>query len=364
VLALMRVVVLALSLSWVSTNPALGSNDVEKSPMPVATQVASFQNGKEVAVLSFSPDGQYLAVSPTQDLKVNIWAWMKPHLMRTLVYPRPANLLDSRNGLKFSPDGKVLAFGHTSEAVVVELYDVTTGTVIHRIADPAFGGVNSNVAFTPDGKYMLRTYDSANPGVKGQIVMHRTDTWESVWSLNVLPLYPRTLSMSKDGKRAAVGGITLGAGSEDTGRILIVDLATHEIVRTIDNVFPPKAPVTMVSWHPNSVLLAAGTTGSSIDGLPPPPEPVKIVDTTTGRVVVSESAPPTRIGGLNYSSNGRYLVENGDSWMTVKIWDGEHRTLLQEIPVHPPESFAVTVSDDSRYLAVSVRDRVTVWQLQ
>jgi WD40 repeat protein len=95
-----------------------------------------------------------------------------------------------------------------------------------------------------------------------------------------------------------------------------------------------------------------------------PPEPVKIIDSTTGQVVVSESAPPSEIGGLNYTPDGRYLVENGDFWKTVRIWDGEHRNLLQEIPVHAPESFAVTVSSDSRYLAVSDRDRVTVWKLQ
>ncbi len=352
--------ILFVFLLWASPVGAAQSTSV-------ATQVTSFQNGQEVGVLQFSPDGQYLAVEPTQDLELHIWSWQRrPHIVRKLIYSRPANILFCREGLKFSPDGRVLAFGHrvSSDAVIVELYDVATGAVMHRIAEPDLGGANSNMAFTPDGKYMLRTYDSANPGVKGQIVMHRTDTWEVLWSLNVLPLFPQTLSISKDGKLAAVGGLTNGPGVEQKSRILIVRLSTHEIIRTLDNVFPPRAPVTRVSWHPDGIHLAAGTTGSSIGDLPPPPEPVKILDTTTGRVVVSESAPPTEIGGLNYSPDGRYLVENGDLWKTVRIWDGEHRNLLQEIPVHPPESFAVTVSSDSRYLAVSDRDRVTVWRLQ
>jgi WD40 repeat protein len=336
-----------------------------ETPVSIATQVASFRNGKEVALLQFSPNSDYLAVSPTQDVKLNIWSWQRePHLVRALPYPPPANLLSSRNGLQFSPNGKVLAFGHPSGNGIVEIYDVMTGALVHTIVEPARGGTNSNVAFTHDGKYLLRTLDSANPGVRGQIEMLRTDTWEGIWHLDVLPLFPYTLSISKDGKYAAVGGETLGRGVERKGQILIIDLSTHQIIRTLDDLFPPKAAVKIVSWHPDGVHLAAGTIGSSEDGLPPPPEPVKIIDTKVGRAVVSESAPPTDIVGLQYSPDGRYLVESGDDWPSVRLWDGEHRVLLQEIPVHAHVSFAVAISSDSHYLAVSDRDGVTLWQLR
>lgn len=118
-----------------------------------------------------------------------------------------------------------------------------------------------------------------------------------------------------------------------------------------------------MSWHPDGVRLAAGTIGSGVNGMPPPPDPVKVIDTRTGRVVVSEPAPPTDIVGLQYSPDGRYLVEGGMFWSSVRLWDGDHRVLLQEIPVHAQVSFAVAISNDSHYLAVSDRDRVTVWQL-
>jgi WD40 repeat protein len=369
-------VILLMSLSWGYCGGAVSSSGewpgslfephkTEGAPGPIATQIASFSNGQEVALLQFSPDGQYLAVSPTQQVTLHLWTWRRePHIVRTLSYPPPATLLSSRDGLKFSPDVKLLAFGNPSGALIVEIYDVATGAVVHQITEPARGGANSNVAFTPDGKYLLRTFDSANPGLRGgQIEMLRTDTWEGIWHLDVLPLFPYTLCISKDGKYAAVGGETLGRGVERKGRILIIDLSTHQIIRTLDDMFPPKAAVKIVSWHPDSVHLAAGTIGSSEDGLLPPPEPVKIIDTKVGRVVVSESAPATDIVGLQYSSDGRYLVESGDDWPSVRVWDADHRTLLQEIPVHAHASFAVAISSDSHYLAVSDRDRVTVWQL-
>ena len=366
-----------MSLSWGYCGGAVSSSGewpgslfephkTEGAPGSIATQIASFSNGQEVALLQFSPDGQYLAVSPTQQVTLHLWAWRRePHIVRSFSYPPPASLAFSRNGLKFSPDGTLLAFGNPSGALIVEIYDVATGAVVHQITEPARGGFNSNVAFTPDGKYLLRTYDSGNPGLKGgQIEMHRTDTWEVIWHLDILPLYPYTLSVSRDGKYAAVGGETLGRGVEHKNRILIINLATHQIIRTLDDVFPREAAVRFLTWHPDGIHLAAGTIGSGVNGMPPPPEPVKIIDTRTGHVVVSEPAPPADIVGLQYSPDGRYLVESGIEWSTVKLWDGEHRTLLQEIPVHALASFAVAISNDSHYLAISDRDRVTVWQLQ
>jgi WD40 repeat protein len=289
-----------------------------------------------------------------------------------LTKPPPAGLLFSSEGLRYAPNGQLLAAAHpiASEAEgrsAVDIFNPKTGEIEHKIADEPLGGTYSKIEFSPDGKLLVRTFDSSERSRIGQFMVHRTDTWEVIWSLNTMPLCAHTLALSKDGKLAAVSGLSITQGGgrirgkPNWAQILIIDLEQRKVIRSLDQVFPPNAAVEIVAWHPDGIHLAAGANGSSINGADPPPEPVKVFDTRTGEAVVVEPTHPATIMGLRYTSDGKYLIESGYPRM-ARIWDGQHQTLLQEIAVK--ESFALAISDNNRYLALGDGPHVSIWELK
>jgi WD40 repeat protein len=170
-------------------------------------------------------------------------------------------------------------------------------------------------------------------------------------------MYPNSLALSPDGKMAAVGGQTLGPGVVNTARIVIIDLSARKVARTMNDALPQGA-VQQLAWHPDGIHLAAGgIVGEDSDKA----DAVRIFDVSSGEIVAGEGHGSAHIWALRYTRNGKYLIESGFG-KTVRIWDGQHRQLLQEIPAK--NSYALAVSQDSTSLAVGDGRKVTIWRLQ
>jgi WD40 repeat protein len=330
----------------------------------VARKVAQFSEDDDVASLEFSPDADKIAVGTFVTLHIHIWKWADgPRIKQT--FNKPPVVLDytSKDGLRYSPDGRLLALSHGLAAEadgssVARVFDATTGSVVRDIADPQGGGIYSRIAFTPDGKFLVRSYDSDKPSGRNQFMVLSTDTWNELWGIRTMPLYVETLAVSADSKLAALGGITLGPGIVHNAQILIVDLAEKRVVRTIDNAFPPEGRVTQVAWNPDGVHLAVG---GIVGGTYSRPDAVKIYDVSTGGVVATEKAASASISALRYTPDGRYLIESGIG-KSVRIWDGAHQNLLQELP--NGQANAIAVSRDGSDLAVSNGAHVEIWKLR
>ena len=113
-----------------------------------------------------------------------------------------------------------------------------------------------------------------------------------------------------------------------------------------------------VAWNPDGIHLAAGgIVGGTFSG----PYAVRIYDVSTGTLVATESAASASILALRYTSNGKYLIESGIG-KSVRIWDGAHQNLLQELP--NGQANAIAVSRDGSDLAVSNGAHVEVWKLR
>lgn len=166
-----------------------------------------------------------------------------------------------------------------------------------------------------------------------------------------------SLAVSPHGDLAAVGGITLGPGISHKAQILIINLTSRQVARTIDNAFPPENQVEQLAWSADGAHIAAsgivGGTYSITDA-------VRIFDVATGVQVAGEPVNPAHAFGLRYTANGKYLIECGIA-QAVCIWDAQHRALLQIIPA--THAYAIAVSRDGSYLAIGDAKRVTVWQL-
>jgi WD40 repeat protein len=333
-----------------------------KDMKQVATKIATLDEDNDIWGLDFSPDGKHLAATALFGLKVNIWDWQKSQIVRTLMKPRGAGASTATELLQYSPDGQLLAacygrVGPNDNYSVARIWNVVTGEIVHDIGEPVGGGACDAIGFSPDGKTFIRVVwrHSAFPG--DNVIVYATDTWQPVWGLRTIPFLPKTLAISPDGKVIAVGGQVIdGPDKPIQPRIVIVDIAKRAIVRTID-AFPVENEIGHLAWNPDGIHLAAGArVGGSFAG----PDAVKVFDARTGEQVVAEQATNATVHGLRYTKDGKYLIEAGVG-TTIKIWDGQHRELLQEIK---GDAGSLAVSRDGRYLAMGGDRKILVWELK
>ncbi|MEO7207222.1 MAG: hypothetical protein ABI145_10625 [Steroidobacteraceae bacterium] len=332
---------------------------------PVATKIAEFKEDSPVGGLAFNADGTRLAVNPTfADPDLHVWDWStSKRIERVFHNVGPPGV---GNAIQYSVDGSLLAVGHERASPqnafeIIRIWNARDASIRNSINEPT-GGASKSIGFTPDGTFFVRTISHAgNP--RDNLIIHRVDNWSVAWGLRTFPLVPRSLALSADSRFAAVGGETYPAGPtiNTHPQILIVDLSRHEIVRTIDGVFPDHNQVLTLAWSPSGKAIAAGAV---VGGTSPGPDAVKIFDPTTGIQTAREpTVRPAYVSGLAFTPDGRYLIEafiDGHA----RIWDSQHRSLLQSIPVDDHFHPAVAVSRDSRHVALASGINVSVWAIQ
>lgn len=291
------------------------------------------------------------------------WEWKgKSHVVRTFHKTAPSG---EGNAIRFSNDGTLLAVGHPLDTpengfALVSIYDSRSGALIHQIAEPKGAGGEMTIAFSPDGKSLIRTVNHSNrPG--DYVVVDSVDSWAGQWGLQTLPLIPRSLAVSPDGHFAVIGGQVYGPGPRYvlTPQIAILNLDTHQIVRTINNVFPDENQVQTLAWSADGVSIAAGCI---VDGSFRGPNAVRLFDSATGNEILNEGAENAFVSGLTFTSDNKYVIE-GQVDGAIRIWDRPHRSLLQKIPVNIHARTILSVSRDSRYLAVGNGSNISIWEL-
>lgn len=353
-----------------------------KNMSDVAVKVAELPEPLEpylisVGGLDFSADGKQLATTLVMGRKIHIWDWRSGHIVHTLEKAGNDDL--TTEPIRYSPDGRL--FVSCSEnmkgAVIIRIWNTRTWEIVHDIVDSNYGGCNA-IGFTPDGKSLIGVL-SRNPMYPGNtLIIYDTTSWQPVWGLDTIPFHPRALSISPDGKFVAIGGAVLNPKRwpfpsqpntpkpvfgdppfADQSIIAIVDLAQHKIVRTIQNTVNFSGPL---AWSPDGVHIATmGTLGEIATVM------VVVFDAHTGKqvAITGEQLVGGAHSSLCYTADGKYLIE-GDmdglgNGLGVKIWDGQHRELLQEIPGNVG---SLAVSRDGHYFAMGIDKKTIVWQLK
>lgn len=160
--------------------------------------------------LIFSPDGKLLASGG--DRAVKLWNSHSGKIEQTLAHTESgySRLIP----MAFSPDGRTLACVHATRTV--ELWDVTTGQLLHRLS----GHISSveEAVFAPDGKTMASGADD------GTVIWWDTRSGKLLRTLKARPEWVGIIVFSPD------------AGIMATGRdfgIKIWDLQTGELLRTL-----------------------------------------------------------------------------------------------------------------------------------
>jgi WD40 repeat protein len=333
-----------------------------KNSENVAAEISRFDVAAAVMSLSFSPTTGDLAVATFANPHIEIWKWDRgPRLVRTLINPDGTGIDTRADGMVYSPDGAMLAVTHGISSVstgrsIIRIFDPTSGAIVTDIFEPQGGGANSGVVFSLDGSLLIRSYNRAERFLGDQIIVQRAGTWEPLWGLRLIPLYPTSISLSRSGEMLAVAGITLGPGIINRGQVIIVDLVRRQVLRTIDNVFANNVQIERVAWSSDGVHLAVGgRVGGNAEQ-----SAVIIFDTTSGEATAHETAKEAVVTALRYTSDGKYLIESGIDH-SVMIWNGTHTTLLQQIK--DQDCYALAVSHDDKYLAIGDGSHVTIWKL-
>jgi WD40 repeat protein len=182
-----------------------------------------------------------------------------------------------------------------------------------------------------------------------------TRTWKLTWKLESPQFFPSAFSLSFDGRYAAIGGRLYSDEKDSLGalmstkRIRIFDLLERRQIRDIptlpSNMDSRGGEITALAWGADGKFLAVGFSGVPNDGA----DAIRILDGVTGEILSREPGPRgTHVRGIRFTSDGKYLIVAGIS-KSVKIWDGQHTKLLQEIPA---DAASIAASQDGHYLAL------------
>jgi WD40 repeat protein len=338
-----------------------------KKMKEVAARVADLHEDENIPIwgLAFSADGKHLAATSPTSSEVQIWNWQDRRIVQTLK-KHGADLITTEP-IRYSPNGHLLAW---CGGVVVKVWNTKTWELIHTIDGTsgmtAAGGGCYATGFTLDGKSLVGIFDR-NPTKPGDnLIVYDTTSWRPVWGLRTVPFYPKTLAISPDGKFVAVGGEVLNPKRwpfngqpmaprpvfgdpplPDQSAIVVVDLRQRTIVRTIHNY------AGHLAWSPDGAYITAAGGGG-----------VKVFDVHSGKQVADEPLKSAHMV-VRYTPDGKYLLESDmdalGNGLGVRIWDGQHRELLQVIPGNVG---SLAVSRDGRYFAMGEYKKVIVWKLK
>ena len=254
--------------------------------------------------LSYSPDGQFIAVSSGEHLI--LYSAGSGIKVRSL-----EGITGKITAVAFSPDSKIASAGTATGKI--QCWRVADGQITGRAS---VKGSISGVGF-PDNERLVVLDEQST----GSFLLAKQD-WE--WKTPHTVKNPRALAVSKE--LIAFGGSTKMVHVIGTDGKPKFDLRGHtDWVRALD-------------FHPKDNLLAS----SSDDG--------KVflwnLDTKTFDNILNDL--PGRIYGLKFSSDGSAIVYAGQA---IKIWSIEKKYPIFEITKIYSQVIGATVSPDGQFLA-------------
>jgi WD40 repeat protein len=315
-----------------------------------AQLVATLDVSRETRALEFTPDGKQLAVFQPDLSEIQIWDWQDKRIIESLPASHGPDGRVSSRPLRYSPDGRLLAacLYLLDGSIAAKIWDTASWTQELSIIDRGHTGGCNAADFTRDGRSLLRLVDRPVEFEQDSIVVYDTRTWKIRLRLHLPGFHPYSLSMSRDGHIVALGGERLD-GAVPVKQIVLLDMANMRPLRVMQSNLTGRSG--HITWSADGKYIAA--TGD---------EGMELFDALTGKKVADD-----KNGGrgalAGFSPDGRYLVESGfdRAGDIVRIWNAEHRTILQEIAFKPS---SMAVSRSGNYFALGDDRMIQIWQFR
>ncbi|KAG4436380.1 hypothetical protein IFR05_008136 [Cadophora sp. M221] len=315
-------------------------------------------------------------IPPTNGLKNRFWS----HIQHWMTDIRNAEALAAKvkdeynyvNDIAFTPDGRLVASGTTSE--IVRLWDVAS-----KATRGTFEGQTdkvSSVAISPDGTKIASGSDDAS------VMVWDFKTRAVLYTLRGHSRWVNSVKFSPNGKLLA------SASMDET--IRIADALKGEELEVFDG---HSSCVNVVAFSPDSSLIASGSVDQLVrlwdlkkkeirlilDGhsgvvnsvcFSPNGKQVlsgsddktcRVCDTVTGAECYVLRGHMKKVTAVTFSPDGQLMASGSDD-KTVRLWVTNTGELLATLIGHTSGINAVTFSPDSRLLASgSFNDEIRLW---
>ena len=285
--------------------------------------------GQSDRAVSFSPDGQCLAVASS----IGVWLYEVATSQPLILLPSEFSV----HSVVFSPDGTLLASG--LDYGRIELWEVETGTKVATL-EGHYHRVTS-VVFSPDGTLLasgswdqiIKLWDVTKREVVG--------TWE---------VERKDYSVSRTSVVFSPDGTTLASGFMD-GTIRLWDIATQTTIAKFEGHVDY---INSVAISPDGTLLASGTLGE-----------VKFWDIATKRNIATLEGPGYgRVTSVVFSPDGT-LLASGLNNGRIELWGVETGTKVATLEGHTGNVKSVSFSSDGTTLVSGSNDgTVRLWDIQ
>jgi len=237
-------------------------------------------------------------------------------------------------GVAFSPNGALLASASLDRTV--KLWDEKNGREVRTLMgheNPVY-----RVTFSPDGTRLVST------SVDGTMKV-----WDASSGLEIRTIRGHTRAIT--GVVFSPDGTRLASASSDDHTVKLWNTTSEQEARLLIQ----QSPHAGLAFSPDGTWLASKCRG---DGA------TRILDATTGRVILTLKDPSGQIHGQAFHPNGKLIATTG---RTVKIWNAQTGALLQTLPIQTNDANqGVAFSPDGTRLACAYEDQdhsVRVWDL-
>jgi WD40 repeat protein len=309
--------------------------------------VAHLGNSRQQSV-AWSPDGNRIASiaywqddfgSPTS-WAAQVWDVATRRLVESLPMPKG----DWGVGLRWRPDGKMLAVGTSSG---ISLWNTASWELVRTIYKQA--AYILCFAWSPDGDHLAFSTTSD---------VEIIDPQSGAMRLTLPLLDVQALAWRPDGRELATGRKPLYASISPDNALQIWDTQTGTLRLSIQS-----HNVNSLDWSPDGSMLVSASDGSYYDyGA----APIAVWNPTTGQLMSKADYAEQATASVQWSATGRYLLTAGsDNVVRVYDTDQPNADRLQNqfaLPGHTDRITDLAWNPDGSQLATaSVDGTVRTW---